>query len=100
MFPQTRLRRLRRTSGLRELVRETSVGPADLILPIFIEEGISEPVPIATMPGVSRIPEQDLARHIEAVARDGVRSVMLFGISHNKDAGAPTPCAPTACWRA
>ena len=87
MFPQTRLRRLRRTSGLRELVRETSVGPADLILPIFVEEGVSEPVPIATMPGVSRIPEQDLARHIEAVARDGVRSVMLFGISHHKDAG-------------
>ena len=86
MYPQTRLRRLRRTPGLRDLVRETSVGPADLILPIFVEEGVDEPVPIATMPGVSRIPERGLARHIEAVARDGVRSVMLFGISHHKDA--------------
>ena len=86
MFPQTRLRRLRQSPSLRDLVRETSVGPADLILPIFVEEGVDEPVPIPTMPGVSRIPERGLARHIEAVARDGVRSVILFGISHNKDA--------------
>ncbi len=67
-------------------MRETSVTAADLILPIFVEEGASEPLPIDAMPGVSRIPEQGLAHHIEAVARDGVRSVMLFGISHNKDA--------------
>ncbi len=86
MFPQTRLRRLRTTPALRELVRETAVRPADLILPIFVEEGASEPLPIDAMPGVSRIPEHGLARHIEAVARDGVRSIMLFGISHNKDA--------------
>jgi porphobilinogen synthase len=57
----------------------------DLILPLFIEEGIDAPVPIAEMPGVSRIPETALAREIEAVARDGVRAVMLFGISHHKD---------------
>ncbi len=85
MFPVTRLRRLRRTDTLRSLVREASVTANDLILPIFVEEGIDFPVPIAEMPGVSRIPESRLAREIEAIARDGVRAVMLFGISHHKD---------------
>ena len=85
MFPTTRLRRLRRTESLRSLVRETTVSANDLILPIFVEEEIDAPVPIAEMPGVSRIPEARLAREIEAIARDGVRAVMLFGISHHKD---------------
>ena len=85
MFPTTRLRRLRRTDALRALVRETHVTAADLILPLFVEEGVDELVPIPEMPGVSRIPERGLARHIEALAQDGVRAVMLFGISHNKD---------------
>jgi porphobilinogen synthase len=86
MFPTTRLRRLRRTDALRSLVREASMAADDLILPMFIEEEIDAPVPIAEMPGVSRIPERRLAREIEAIARDGVRAVMLFGISHHKDA--------------
>ncbi len=86
MFPQTRLRRLRRTESLRALVRETSLTAQDLILPIFVEEGVDEAVPIASMPGVSRVPERGLARHVEMLARDGVRALMLFGISHNKDA--------------
>ena len=72
-------------------MRETHVTAHDLILPIFIEEGIDAPVPIDSMPGVSRIPERHLAREIEAIARDGVRALMLFGISHAKDAtGADT----------
>ncbi len=86
MFPTTRLRRLRRTDALRSLVRETSMTANDLILPMFVEEGIEAPMPVAEMPGVSRIPERRLAREIEAIARDGVRAVMLFGISRNKDA--------------
>ncbi len=85
MFPTTRLRRLRRSDALRSLVRETTITPHDLILPIFVEEGIDSSVLIAEMPGVSRIPEAQLAREIEAIARDGVRAVMLFGISHHKD---------------
>ena len=86
MFPTTRLRRLRRTDALRSLVREASMTANDLILPMFIADEIDAPVPIAEMPGVSRIPETRLAREIEAIARDGVRAVMLFGISHRKDA--------------
>jgi porphobilinogen synthase len=86
MFPTTRHRRLRRTPVLRALVRETRLHADDLILPIFVDEAIDEPVPIASMPGVVRIPERWLAREIEAIARDGVRGVLLFGISHDKDA--------------
>ena len=82
----TRHRRLRRTASLRALVRESRLHAEDLVLPIFVDEGADEPVPIASMPGVSRIPERHLAREIEAIARDGVRSVLLFGISHHKDA--------------
>ena len=85
MFPTTRLRRLRRTAPLRALMRETRVAATDLILPIFVEEGADEALPIPSMPGVSRIPEKHLAREIEAIARDGVRAVVLFGISHRKD---------------
>ena len=84
-FPATRPRRLRRTPALRDLVREQTVTPQDLILPVFVEEGLDDPLPIAAMPGVLRIPERRLAREVEAIARDGVRSLMLFGISHNKD---------------
>ena len=59
-FPIARLRRLRRTEALRGLVRETAVTANDLIQPLFIEEGIDEALPIAEMPGVSRIPERKL----------------------------------------
>jgi porphobilinogen synthase len=85
-FPVTRLRRLRRSASLRGLVRETTVTPSDLIQPIFVEEGIDDPLPIAEMPGVARIPERKLPHVVEALARDGVKALMLFGISHHKDA--------------
>jgi porphobilinogen synthase len=84
-FPITRLRRLRRTPALRGLVRENSVTTQDLIYPIFVEEEIRDALPISAMPGVSRIPERHLAREVEAIARDGVKALMLFGISHHKD---------------
>ena len=81
----TRLRRLRRTPELRSLVRENQLSANDLIYPVFVEEGISEPVPIPTMPGLSRIPESALSDEIKAIAEDGVRAVLLFGVSHHKD---------------
>ena len=84
-FPLTRPRRLRRTSSLRALVRETRPDAVSLILPIFVEEDADEAQPIASMPGVSRIPERALPRELEAIARDGVSAVILFGISHAKD---------------
>ena len=92
--PITRHRRLRRTPQLRALVRESRLQAEDLILPIFVDEGVDEAVPIPSMPGVSRVPEKGLAREIEALARDGVRSVLLFGISHHKDADGSDTMAP------
>jgi porphobilinogen synthase len=85
-FPHTRLRRLRRSAALRDLVRETALTANDLIQPIFVEEGIDDPLPIASMPRIERVPEHRLPRAMEALAHDGVRSVMLFGVSHHKDA--------------
>lgn len=92
MFPTIRPRRLRRTEALRSLVRENSVTMNDLIYPIFVEEGIDAPRPITTMPGVSRIPEKHLAAEIKAIHADGVKSVMLFGVSHHKDATGSDSC--------
>jgi porphobilinogen synthase len=85
MFPTTRLRRLRQTEAMRALVRENRVGPQDLIYPIFVDETSDEPVPIGSMPGISRIPLSRLQHEVEAIARDGVRALMLFGVSAHKD---------------
>jgi porphobilinogen synthase len=86
IFPSVRMRRLRKTPALRDLVRENTVTMNDLILPIFVEEDIDAPVPISAMPGVSRIPEKLLEQEIKAIASEGVKSIMLFGVSHKKDA--------------
>jgi porphobilinogen synthase len=85
-FPVTRLRRLRRSATLRSLVRETVVTANDLIYPIFVEERSDEKQAITSMPGVFRIPERTLQREIEAIARDGIKAIIMFGVSHRKDA--------------
>lgn len=89
--PDFRFRRLRRTPALRAMVRETRLGASDLIRPIFVEEDINEPVAIASMPGVVRYPEDQLAEQIQNSWRRGIRAVLLFGVSRKKDAlGADT----------
>ena len=85
-FPIRRERRLRQTEALRELFCETAVSRRDLIYPIFVEEGLDRPQPVDSMPGVNRIPEKALEGEIEAIARDGVMAVMMFGVSRSKDA--------------
>jgi len=85
-YPTVRMRRLRRTPELRYLVRENEVTAADLIYPIFIDEGISEPVAVQAMPGVMRWPESQVDRIIRKVWDCGIRAVLLFGVSHKKDA--------------
>ncbi len=84
--PLIRPRRLRRTEALRALVRETRVSADSLIYPVFVEEGIDAPVPVESMPGVMRIPEKRLAEEIKAIHADGVKAIMMFGVSHHKDA--------------
>lgn len=81
-----RFRRLRRTATLRSLVRENHLSAADFILPIFVEEGIDKAVELETMPGVYRHPESALVGVVEQAWSKGVRSVILFGVSHHKDA--------------
>ncbi|MFP3019737.1 MAG: porphobilinogen synthase [Arsenophonus sp.] len=80
-----RLRRLRQTETVRTLFKETTLTINDLILPIFIEEEIKDYQPIVGMPGIFRIPEQKLPYEIERIAKSGIKSVMLFGISHHLD---------------
>lgn len=83
--PLRRLRRLRRTEAMRDLVRETHVSLSDLIHPLFIEEHINQAVPISTLPGICRLPESALADEIQRLYALGIRYVMPFGISHTKD---------------
>ena len=80
-----RFRRLRRSASLRALVRETRLSVDDLILPLFVEEGIAAPVPIPSMPGVVRHTEAGLAEAVAAAWASGIRAVLLFGVSHRKD---------------
>ena len=83
--PDFRFRRLRRTTALRSLVRETHLHMTDFILPIFVEEGITEPVAIKTMPDVYRYPESQLADVVTRAWNKGIRAVLLFGVSTHKD---------------
>ncbi|HEY7974722.1 MAG TPA: porphobilinogen synthase [Ktedonobacterales bacterium] len=84
-FPSRRLRRLRRSEGLRRLTRETSLDPADFIFPLFVSEVIAEPVPISTMPGQYQWPIGAMARQAEELARLGIGAALLFGIPAHKD---------------
>ncbi|EGM69876.1 porphobilinogen synthase [Shewanella sp. HN-41] len=83
--PLRRLRRLRSSEAMRDLLRETHISLSDLIHPLFIEEHIPHAVPIATLPGISRLPESRLADEVRELYALGIRYVMPFGISHTKD---------------
>ena len=84
-FPISRPRRLRRTSALRDLVAETTVRPDDLIAPLFVREGIDEPRPIVSLPGVVQHSRKSVRAEVEALAGLGVRAVVLFGVPAVKD---------------
>ncbi|HTW00827.1 MAG TPA: porphobilinogen synthase, partial [Streptosporangiaceae bacterium] len=79
-FPTVRPRRLRRTAALRRLVAQTSVRPADLVLPLFVKEGIDEPQPVASMPGVVQHTRDSLRKAAVEAVSAGVGGLILFGI--------------------
>ena len=81
-----RPRRLRATAGMRRLVAETRLHPADLVLPLFVKEGLTEPVPLVSMPGQVQHTEGSLAQAVRAARDAGLGGVMLFGIPAVKDA--------------
>ena len=85
-FPQLRMRRLRRTAGLRRAFAETVVTPADLIAPLFVKEGLAEPVAISSMPGHYQHTLESLVKEARELATLGVAGVLLFGIPARKDA--------------
>jgi porphobilinogen synthase len=84
-FPATRLRRLRRTAGLRQLVRETELSPAHLVQPLFVTAGEAVREPIESMPGVERLSISELVTEAERVKAAGVRAALLFGVPADKD---------------
>lgn len=84
------MRRLRRTPKLRDLVRETTLTPNDLIYPMFVKEGAESPEPIPSMPGQFRLPLSEAVKEAEEVASLGVPAVIVFGIPARKDeVGSP-----------
>jgi porphobilinogen synthase len=85
-FPVARPRRLRRTAALRRLVAQASVQPADLVLPLFVKEGISEPQPVSSMPGVLQHTRDSLRKTAAEAVNAGVGGLILFGIPAVKDA--------------
>ena len=84
-FPQTRLRRLRRTPVLRDLVRETRLDPADFVLPLYIEDGLEGRKPLPTMPGVDRLSISAAVQEAGEAVALGIPAVVLFGIPGHKD---------------
>jgi porphobilinogen synthase len=85
-FPQRRLRRLRRTPALRRLVAETRLSVDDLIAPLFVREDISDPQPIASLPGVVQHTRDSLRKEVAELAGLGIPGVILFGVPATKDA--------------
>ncbi len=85
-FPAERPRRLRRTAALRDLVRETDLAPRHLIAPLFVKEGIDEPLPIDSMPGQSQHTLESLRKEAVEIAGRGVVGFVLFGVPARKDA--------------
>jgi porphobilinogen synthase len=84
-FPQTRLRRLRQTPVLRDLVRETRLDPGDFVMPLFVEAGLGGRSPIESMPGVDRLSISAAVEEAGEVAALGIPAVLLFGIPEHKD---------------
>lgn len=91
-FPQRRLRRLRRTPALRELVAETRLSPRELIAPLFVREGIDASVEVPSLPGVHQHTIASLRREVAELTSLGVGGVVLFGVPEQRDAEG------SGCW--
>jgi porphobilinogen synthase len=85
-FPVERPRRLRRTPALRRLVAETRLHPAGLVLPLFVREGLSDPAPITSLPGVVQHSRESLRAAAAEAAYLGLGGVMLFAVPEVRDA--------------
>jgi porphobilinogen synthase len=84
-FPQHRARRLRRTGALRALLQETDLSPRHLVAPLFVKEGVRDPVPISSMPGHVQHTLESLRKEAREIAEKGVLALVVFGIPARKD---------------
>ncbi len=84
-FPNLRLRRLRKTGKIRELLEEVRLSPKDLICPIFVQEDLSSRIQGSSMPGMERLPLSDVASEVNSIAELKIPAVMVFGIPSHKD---------------
>jgi porphobilinogen synthase len=85
-FPAARPRRLRRSAAMRRLTAQTTITPSDLVLPLFVKEGSSQPQPVASMPGVFQHTRDSLRKAAAEAATAGIGGLILFGIPAIKDA--------------
>jgi len=85
-FPASRPRRLRRTAAMRRAVAETRVHPAELILPLFVKEGLTEPRPVESMPGVMQHTRDSLRKAVVSAVHAGVGGVMIYAVPLTRDA--------------
>ncbi len=93
-FPASRPRRLRATPALRRLAADVVVTPSSLILPMFVREGVTEPQPIRSMPGVVQHTLDSLTKAAHDAIEAGVGGLMLFGVPAGKDARGSGADAP------
>jgi porphobilinogen synthase len=84
-FPATRLRRLRKTGVLRDMVRETDLSPADLVYPMFVQLGTDSRTPIEAMPGIDRLSIAHAVDEAGEAQSLGIPAVLLFGLPAEKD---------------
>ena len=84
-FPERRLRRLRTSQKMRDLVQEVSISPKDLICPVFVEEGIEAKKQINSMPAMERLPLSEVVNEVNTISELGIPAIMLFGIPREKD---------------
>ncbi len=87
-FPTVRLRRLRTTAAVRDLLQETRLSPKDLIAPIFVQEGLKKVQEIPSMPDIQRMPLSELVLEVDRIMELGISAIMLFGLPLQKDANA------------
>jgi len=87
-FPNVRLRRLRTTPAVRDLLQETRLSAKDLIAPVFVQEGLKKPEEIGSMPDIHRLPLSRLGGEVGRILDLGINAIILFGLPSHKDAGA------------
>ena len=84
-FPNVRLRRLRKSKKIRELLEEVRLSPKDLICPIFVQEDLKSRMQVESMPDIERLPIKDVVNEVNSIADLKIPAIMIFGIPATKD---------------